>query len=102
MAGGPGGETWRPVNNHFADTATHTLRVTAPAPNQAAANGAVQEIVAHDGTTTNVRDSRDLIASHLSTFHTGPLEIETFARPAGLSPPKRRRSSAPRGAACSR
>lgn len=75
---------WLPVNNHPADKATYTLRVTVPAPYIVAANGVLAGTIEDEGVRTYVWEMRQPMASYLATVHIGEYEIETGRSPAGV------------------
>jgi aminopeptidase N len=79
-----GSMNWYPVNNHPADKATYTFRITVPQPYVVAANGLLQEEIAGEGTTTYVWESADPIASYLTTVNIAEFEVTHEEGPDGL------------------
>lgn len=73
VAGEPlGASTWYPVNEHPADKATYSYRVTVDDDYVVAANGTLTDTVDNgDGTTTWVWVSDDPIANYLTTLAIG-------------------------------
>ena len=62
-----GSMNWFPSNNHPLDKATYTIRVTAPEPNVAVANGVLSDTVSNDdGTRTFVWQMDQPMASYLA------------------------------------
>lgn len=68
-----GSATWYPVNDHPADKATYTFRVTVPAPYVVAANGVLQETIEEGDLITYVWEMAQPMASYLATVN-----IDTF------------------------
>ena len=90
-----GSMNWFPSNNHPLDKATYTIRVTAPEPNVAVANGVLSDTVSNDdGTRTFVWQMDQPMASYLAIVavgdyvetrdDSGPVPIRNFF-PAGTS-----------------
>lgn len=72
-------DTWFPVNDHPADTATYTLKVTAPTGLDVVSNGDLvrTKAVAGDRTRWTWR-SRDPMASYLLTLAIGSYATRTY------------------------
>jgi aminopeptidase N len=68
-----GAATWYPVNDHPADKATYTMRVTVPAPYVVAANGVLQDTIEDGDAITYVWEMAQPMASYLATVN-----IDTF------------------------
>lgn len=67
-----GSMTWFPCNNHPLDKATYTMRVRAPRPFMALANGTLRETIAHkDDTRSFVWRMAQPMASYLATVIIG-------------------------------
>ncbi|MBN1438316.1 MAG: M1 family metallopeptidase [Anaerolineales bacterium] len=77
VAGEPtGAETWFPSNNHPADKAAFTFRITVPEPYVAAANGVLQESGQNgDRTRTFVWKMEDPMATYLATIAVGDFDL---------------------------
>jgi aminopeptidase N len=64
-----GAATWYPVNDHPADKATYTFRVTVAPPYVVAANGVLEDMIDEGQTTTYVWEMRQPMASYLATIN---------------------------------
>lgn len=68
----PGGAmTWFPSNNHPADKATYTMRVTVDAPNVVAANGVLADTITSGDQVTYVWEMAQPMATYLATLAIG-------------------------------
>ena len=65
--------TWFPANDHPADKAAFTFRVTVPAGLTVAANGTLVDTIENGGTTTFVWDLPQPMATYLATVVIGDL-----------------------------
>lgn len=79
-----GAMSWYPVNNHPADKAAYTFRVSVPDPFVVAANGVLRETIDEGAQTTYVWHMDNPMASYLATLHIARLEVETSTGPNGL------------------
>ncbi len=79
-----GAMNWYPVNNHPADKATYTFRITVPHAYQAVANGVLADVRQDAGRTTTTWEMTDPMASYLATVHIGQYEVEQTTGPNGL------------------
>jgi len=70
-----GASRWFPANDHPADKATFTFRITAPDPLVAVANGTLASQRASNGATTWVWESDEPMATYLTQVAIGDLEI---------------------------
>ena len=91
-----GSMNWFPCNNHPADKASFSLRITVPQPLTAASNGILAQVVDHDdGTRTFHWQMDDPMATYLAMVavgdfvvardDSGPVPIRNYF-PAGLDP----------------
>ena len=72
-----GAANYYPVNDHPLDKATYKFTVTVPDPYQVAANGMLKEAI-DDGTqTTYTFETRDPLASYLSTVNISNFDSQT-------------------------
>lgn len=76
-----GASLWYPVNDHPLDKATYTFRITVPKPYSVAANGTLVQTRDLGEQTEYVWESRQTIASYLTT-----LAIGEFSQVLGESP----------------
>lgn len=75
-----GAMTWYPVNNHPADKATYTLRITVDEPHVVAANGVLVEEIDHGDQRTYIWEMAQPMASYLTTVAIGDfVRVETQA-----------------------
>ena len=79
-----GAMNWYPVNDHPADKATYTFRITVPKPYIVAANGMLQDKLDNGTTTTFIWNAKDRMASYLATVHIGKFDVQTQIGPNGL------------------
>ncbi|MBN1564148.1 MAG: M1 family metallopeptidase [Anaerolineae bacterium] len=80
-----GAAGWYPVNDHPLDKATYSFAITVDDPYVVAANGVLQDTIAHDdGTITYLWAARDPIASYLVIVAIGDFVIQTEEGPDGL------------------
>lgn len=81
----PGGsQTWYPVNDHPADKASYTFRVTVADPWVPAANGVLSEVIeAGDGRRTYLFDMPDPMASYLVTLNIADFVVQSERFPIG-------------------
>jgi aminopeptidase N len=70
-----GASRWFPANDHPADKATFTFRITAPDPLVAVANGTLTSQRAANGATTWVWEAKEPMATYLTQVAIGDLEI---------------------------
>jgi aminopeptidase N len=76
--------TWFPGNDHPADKAAFTFRITVPEGLIVAANGSLTDTVAGDGTTTFVWDMPQPMATYLATVIIGDLVRVEREAPGGV------------------
>ena len=82
IAGEPAGSSvWYPVNEHPADKATYSFRITVADPLVAVANGILQDVIEHDGSSTYVWEMTEPAASYLVKVNVG-----NFVRQDSISP----------------
>ena len=62
---------WFPVNDHPADKASYTIKVTVPEGLEAVSNGRLQDTKTKDGKTTFVWQEKAPMASYLATATVG-------------------------------
>jgi aminopeptidase N len=79
-----GSMSWYPVNNHPADKATYTFRITAPEPFEVAANGLLQEEIDNGDTRTYRWEVSHPMASYLATVNIADFELVEEEGPNGL------------------
>ncbi len=79
-----GAMSWYPSNNHPADKATYTFRITVEKPFVVAANGLQKEAIDNGDTTTYLWEASDPMASYLATINIGEFDIMTEEGPDGL------------------
>lgn len=79
-----GAATWYPANDHPCDKATYTMRVTVPEPYVVAANGTLKGEVDNGETRTYTWESRDTVASYLTTVNIGEFITETRSTLSGV------------------
>ena len=79
-----GASTWFPVNDHPADKATYTFRVTVPEGMEAAANGVLDGSETAGGRTTWTWRMDDPMASYLAIVVIGQLTFEDAGSAAGV------------------
>jgi aminopeptidase N len=85
VAGEPtGSSSWYPVNEHPADKATYSYRLTVDKPYVAAANGLLQETIDNGDSNTFVWEAAFPMAPYLTTIGVGEFDIETAEGPDGL------------------
>jgi aminopeptidase N len=68
-----GARTWLPGNDHPADKASFTFRITVPEGNTVAANGSLVEVLAGEGQNTFVWEMPEPMATYLATVVVGDL-----------------------------
>lgn len=77
-SGAPTGSMgWFPGNHHPSDKALYTFRITVPTDNTVAANGALQERIENETTTTHVWQVNQPMAAHLAAIYIGQFEVES-------------------------
>ncbi|MCB0197336.1 MAG: hypothetical protein KDJ65_35645, partial [Anaerolineae bacterium] len=80
-----GAMTWFPANNHPTDRATYSYRLTVDAPNVAAANGVLQEVIpVDDDTNTYVFEMNDPMATQVATVLFGQFDRFESVAPNGV------------------
>ena len=79
-----GAMSWYPNNNHPADKATYTLRITVPDTHQVAANGLLADVLPSPGTNTFVWQMDQPMASYLTTVHIGVYDVVSTTMPSGV------------------
>lgn len=79
-----GPSNWFPVNDHPADKATYTLRVTVPEPLEVAANGMLVERTERGNQITYVFEPRDPMASYLVALAVGDFDVTEETGPGGI------------------
>jgi aminopeptidase N len=79
-----GAATFFPVNDHPADKATFTFRVTVPEGMEAAANGVLEGSETADGATTWTWRMDDPMAPYLVTIVIGQLTFQEAGEAAGV------------------
>lgn len=79
-----GAMNWYPVNNHPADKATYTFRMTVPQPYQVAANGVLTDVSKTGETATYTWEMTDPMASYLATVHIGEYTVQEQTGPHDL------------------
>jgi aminopeptidase N len=85
MSNPDGAEAWFPVNNHPADKATYTIRVTVPEPYVAVAVGLPTETIrGDDGRATYVWEASDPVGCQVTTVAIGKFVSETIETPDGI------------------
>lgn len=75
---------WFPVNEHPADKATYTFKITVPKPYEVAANGLLLSRIDNGDTWTYLWSARDPMASYLATVAIGEFDVEVERGPGGL------------------
>lgn len=80
-----GGATWFPANDHPADKATYTYRITVPEGYEAAANGVLEEETTLVGRTTWRWEMAQPMASYLATVVVGQLTFEDTGEVDGVA-----------------
>ena len=68
-----GARTWLPCNDHPADKAAFTFRITVPEGNVVAANGSLAAVQDGAGVSTFVWEMAEPMATYLATVVVGPL-----------------------------
>jgi aminopeptidase N len=82
-----GSQTWYPVNDHPADKATYTLRITVDQPWVAAANGVLSAVIdVEPGRRTFVFDMPQPMASYLVTVNIAEYVMHTETVQIGSDP----------------
>ena len=79
-----GAKSWFPVNNHPTDKATYTFLITVAKPFVVAANGLLAEEIDNGDTTTYVWETKNPMASYLTTVAIAELVVMTEEGPNGL------------------
>ncbi len=79
-----GSMNWYPSNNHPADKATYTFRITVPEPYEVAANGLLRETVTEDGRVTATWQMDQPMASYLTTVHINDYDVERSTNSSGV------------------
>lgn len=79
-----GAAGWYPVNDHPADKATYTLRITVPEAYTVAANGILQSVTVQDDRATYLWKTNHPVASYLVTVNIADLVCIESEGPAGL------------------
>ena len=79
-----GSANYYPVNDHPLDKATYTFHVTVPKPFEVAANGTLTTTTDNGDTRTFVFETRDPMASYLSTIDIAEFDIETMKSGNGI------------------
>ncbi len=77
-------KTWFPSNNHPADKASYTFRVTTPADFDVAANGVPGDITDNGETKTTEFVANDPMATYLATVNIGHFDRQDETGPDGL------------------
>ena len=72
-----GSHSWYPVNDHPADKATYTLRITVPKPFVVAANGTPSTPIEDGELITYIFDEDELMASYLVTVNIAEFEVQS-------------------------
>jgi aminopeptidase N len=72
-----GAANYYPVNDHPLDKATYKFTVTVPDPYEVAANGVLQEAIDQGDTTTYTFETRDPLASYLTTVNISDFDLQT-------------------------
>ncbi len=72
IAGEPAGSSvWYPVNEHPLDKATYSFRITVTDPLVAVANGTLEDVIEHDGSSTYLWEMAQPMASYLARLSIG-------------------------------
>jgi aminopeptidase N len=79
-----GARTWLPCNDHPADKAGFTFRITVPEGNVVAANGSLAAVQAGRGVSTFVWEMPEPMATYLATVVVGPLTRVDWGTVAGV------------------
>ncbi len=79
-----GARTWLPCNDHPADKAAFTFRITAPEGSTVAANGSLVEVLPGEGENTFVWDMPRPMATYLATVVVGNLARVEWGTAAGV------------------
>jgi aminopeptidase N len=80
-----GAMAWFPCNNHPADKATFTFRITIDDPKLALASGILQEVIPVDeDTNTYVWVMDDLMSTQVTTVILGEFELQESVAPNGV------------------
>jgi len=79
-----GARTWLPCNDHPADKAAFTFRITVPEGNVVAANGSLAEVQDGPGVATFVWEMPEPMATYLATVVVGPLTRVEWGTAAGV------------------
>ncbi len=85
IAGEPAGSSiWYPVNEHPADKATYSFRITVANPLVAVANGTLQDVIDNGDTSTYVWDLAEPAASYLIKVNIGDFVRQDTTSPDGV------------------
>lgn len=80
-----GGMTWFPSNNHPADKATYTFRITVAQPKMALASGILQQVIpVNDHTNTYVWAMDDPMSTQVATVIIGEFALKESKAPNGV------------------
>ena len=72
--------TWHPANDHPADKASYTFRITVPKGLEAVANGELEGIRTRRGHTTWTWDADEPMAPYLTTATIGEFDLSAYRR----------------------
>ena len=85
IAGEPAGSSvWYPVNEHPADKATYSFRITVANPLVAVANGVLQDVIDNGDTSTYVWELAEPAASYLVKVNIGDFIRQDTTSPDGV------------------
>ncbi len=85
IAGEPAGSSvWYPVNEHPADKATYSFRITVADPLVAVANGILQDVIENGDTSTYVWEMAEPAASYLVKVNVGNFVRQDTTSPDGV------------------
>jgi aminopeptidase N len=76
--------TWFPSNDHPADKATYTFRITVPKGRRVVANGSLRSRSTRHGRSTFVWVENSPMATYLATIDTGRWKIKRGRTPGGV------------------